>query len=505
MATVLLSVVLLCVVKGRFDFNGLYDSNAAKASNPQLFDQRLDHFNAYNADKTFKQRWCYNDEYWSGSDKQGPFLYVVGGEGANNCGFYGFVVEFASQVGGLLLTSEHRFYGESYPFGTDSSSIDNNYILDSNHLGLLQVEQAMADDMVLMDYWQRQYFNCTQCPTIVFGVSYPGELSVWLRLKYPQYYDMALASSGPIFYTSSYLVDPYCYYGVITNATKHTTGSSKCAELVQIYTQSLLTATNRQITEAIPLCNELSTNKQNGLYELEAYLYEIWANYGMGNYPPSSSGMLHACDRMINGDQSDGLKVLSNFLEPFMSKNGCLNLSAEVPAGPNGKIHCSDLTGCGTGYSGESWDYQACSQNIEPFATNNMTDMFDPNWVWNMSWLDEHCMNRFGIKATTRELWMTKEFGLDPVYFYEKMGDITSHIIFSNGMQDGWHCGGVLKNLSDTLIAIPIENGAHGSDMRNDASYDTPDMTQARQMERSILKHWLSEKAKHLKMYGRNI
>ena len=54
--------------------------------------------------------------------------------------------------------------------------------------------------------------------------------------------------------------------------------------------------------------------------------------------------------------------------------------------------------------------------------------------------VDEHCMNRFGIRATTREQWMTKEFGLEPVYFYNKMAEITSHIIFSNGLQDGWHC-----------------------------------------------------------------
>ena len=495
---------LLNIANARFDLSQIYSSDdlVLKASKPQLYDQKLGHFNAYNADKTFKQRWCYNDEYWTGSNKQGPLLFVVGGEGGNNCGFYGFVTEFAKEVGGLLLTAEHRFYGESMPFGT--SDINNNYILDSNHLGLLQVEQAMADYMELMNYWQTEYFNCTQCPTIVFGVSYPGELSVWLRLKYPHLFDMSLASSGPIYYTSNSIVDPYCYYGVITNATKHTTGSSKCSEYVQMYTQSLLTSTPKQITNGIPLCSELSSDPEQGLYELEAYLYEIWANYGMGNYPPSSSGMLSACNRMTNGDDTDGLKILSNLLEPF-KRNGCLNLSAQVPAGPSGTIHCSDLTGCGTGYNGESWDYQACSQNIEPFATNNMTDMFDPNWIWNMTWLDSHCMNRFGIKATTREQWMTKEFGLDPIYFYNKMGEITSHIIFSNGLQDGWHCGGVLKNISDTLIAITIENGAHGSDMRSDSTQDTMDMKQAREMERSILKEWLTEKSKELKLNERDI
>merc|ERR1711933_657876 len=122
-----------------------------------------------------------------------------------------------------------------------------------------------------------------------------------------------------------------------------------------------------------------------------------------------------------------------------------------------------------------------------------MGDMFDPNWLWNMTWLDEHCMARFGISASTREHWMEKEFGLDMDYFYEKMGGITSRILFSNGMQDGWHCGGVMKNMSDSLIAITIENGAHGSDMRADSKDDTLDMIQARQMERDILTQWVED------------
>eukprot|EP00483_Globobulimina_turgida_P011690 UN11712 len=207
---------------------------------------------------------------------------------------------------------------------------------------------------------------------------------------------------------------------------------------------------------------------------------------------------------MINGDTSDGLKILSHFLEPYKT-GGCVELSNKVPAGPNASIHCSDLTGCGTGHSGQSWDFQACAQNIEPFATNNVTDMFDPNWLWNISWLDAHCMNRFGIKASVRQQWMTDEFGLDPIYFNNKLADITSHIIFSNGMRDGWHCGGVLQNMSDTLIAITIENGAHGSDMRSDSRDDTNDMVQARAMERNILMKWIKDISNRLATNGRQL
>ena len=42
----------------------------------EIYDQTLDHFNAYNQ-ATFKQRWFYNDTYRYGADKS--FIFEVGG------------------------------------------------------------------------------------------------------------------------------------------------------------------------------------------------------------------------------------------------------------------------------------------------------------------------------------------------------------------------------------------------------------------------------------------
>ena len=202
--------------------------------------------------------------------------------------------------------------------------------------------------------------------------------------------------------------------------------------------------------------------------------------------------MKSACNRMMDGAITDGLKIWSRFFEPDLNHNGCLNMTEYIPEGVNGTIHCSDLTGCGDGYDGESWDYQACSQNIEPFATNNVTDMF-PVYNWSMTWLDNHCMSRFKIKSSLRESWMQTEFGLSAPYFEDKFGEITSRIIFSNGEQDGWSAGGVLKNMSDSLIAIVIPNGAHHSDMKGSSPLDTQDIIDARKQERAILSEWIKE------------
>ena len=50
----------------------------------------------------------------------------------------------------VLFTAEHRFYGESYPFNQKINEHNSNY------LGLLSIEQAMADYMELLSFWKNQ-------------------------------------------------------------------------------------------------------------------------------------------------------------------------------------------------------------------------------------------------------------------------------------------------------------------------------------------------------------
>ena len=270
-----ISVFLLVVTTARNSPNDHYGTMEATQV---IYDQTLDHFNAYSQ-ATFKQRWFYNDSYWTGPDKLGPIIFQAGGEGQNDGYLYGFLEEYAQEVGALLLTAEHRFYGKSRPFTPESA----NYEPSSDKLGLLQVEQALADYLELMTYWKssavNQYFkNCSLCPVIVVGGSYPGELSVWLRMKYPHMFDMALGASAPIFYTSNYLVKSEAYYEVITNAVNKI--SSECVDFVKAAYSSLISSTEKQIIDAIPICESTYSN----LDELQALLYENWANYGMGKF-----------------------------------------------------------------------------------------------------------------------------------------------------------------------------------------------------------------------------
>lgn len=125
----------------------------------------------------------------------GPILFYAGNEG-NIEGFWdntGFITtELASQMNALVIYAEHRYFGKSFPFDKTIAFKPENNIW-------LTVDQVMMDyNSLLKDI--RYMYGATDKPCFVFGGSYGGMLASWLRMKYPQTFQGAHASSAPILY-----------------------------------------------------------------------------------------------------------------------------------------------------------------------------------------------------------------------------------------------------------------------------------------------------------------
>lgn len=63
----------------------------------------------------------------------------------------------------------------------------------------------------------------------------------------------------------------------------------------------------------------------------------------------------------------------------------------------------------------------------------------------------------------------------------------------SNGDLDPWSGGGVTKDITDTLVAITIPDGAHHLDLRANNAFDPKTVLLARSLEVKYMKQWIRD------------
>ena len=188
-----------------------------------------------------------------------------------------------------------------------------------------------------------------------------------------------------------------------------------------------------------------------------------------------------SCDILLE-NKNDEMVALAEavgfyYNASYSNQLTCYNLTEEY-------IECADQTGCGLGSDSTSWNYQMCTEVVVSQETNNITDMFPP-YNWSISNLTAYCKQEFGVlpQLDRMRIWF-------PLDISE---NITSRIIFSNGLLDPWHGGGYMESLGPELPVVIIPSGAHHLDLRGKNPADPPDVTAARQKEVQILQGWLKD------------
>ena len=185
---------------------------------------RVDHFNGSNSD-TYEMRYIIDWSHYNSS--QGPILFYAGNEGGiwnfyNNSGFV--TKTLAEKYGALVVFAEHRYYGTSMPFGNETFEKDN--------LRFLTIEQVMWDYVDLLNFIKANETDTglKDRATILFGGSYGGMLASWMRMKYPNHFQGALASSAPILWFEG-KTDPNAYTVVASKVFKKM-GGQECYDLL---------------------------------------------------------------------------------------------------------------------------------------------------------------------------------------------------------------------------------------------------------------------------------
>ncbi|GCC24934.1 hypothetical protein chiPu_0003337 [Chiloscyllium punctatum] len=437
------------------------------------FDQLVDHFSFTSHQKLFHQRYLLCDQFWS--KNFGPIFLYTGNEGdiwdfANSSRF---IIELASEQQALVIFAEHRYYGKSLPFGKKS--------YERSNMEFLTVEQALADYVVLVTKLKSD-LDAKSCAVIAFGGSYGGMLSAYMRIKYPNVVDGALASSAPVVSTAN-LGDSRQFFHDVTKDFER--NSPECVLTIRKGFQELEFLAQQQawskITNKLSLCKSVKSKKD--VDHLYGWARNAFTYLAMFNYPYKTEVGLHfppnpvdvACRYILK--KSDHIEGLLDILGMFYNSTGtkkCFDIYSEY-------IHCSDPTGCGLGSSSQAWDFQACTEISLLYESNNDTDMF-PVIPFTEAMRRNYCHSKWGVYPNSQ--WLKIQYWGDDY-------KAASNIIFSNGDLDPWANGGILKTMNPSVMTFVIEGAAHHLDLRASNVADPPSVTVVRKMESSIIRKWV--------------
>ena len=436
----------------------------------KTIDVPVDHF-SFSIQDTFKLRYLLNNTWQKENDA--PILFYTGNEGsietfAENTGF---IWEVAPELGALIIFAEHRYYGESMPYGNKSYA-------DSHHLGYLTSEQALADYVDLIQYLRSKPEN-KRSPVIVIGGSYGGMLSAWMRMKYPHIVQGAIAASAPILQFTG-IVECEAFARIVTSDFNKS--HQNCPKLIRrswsVITNVTSTDTGKTwLSDNWKLCQPLKNAAD--IKQLKSYLEDIYTNLAMVDYPyeanflaplpayPINAVCKHLTNKSLTG--TDLLVAIHKAISVFTnytSETKCLSLNDSTPQ---------------LGATG--WPYQSCTEMVMPMCPDGVNDMFEPS-PWNFDDYAKDCVKQFLVKP-------------QPNLICERYGctelSTATNIIFSNGLLDPWTSGGVIRNLSSSAVAIVIPEGAHHLDLRGSNANDPYSVILARKYHRFYIKQWIKE------------
>ncbi|XP_048322126.2 uncharacterized protein LOC107415016 [Ziziphus jujuba] len=452
-------------------------STGNKLYKTKYYTQILDHFNFYpKSYHTFQQRYLVNDTYWGGAKKNAPIFVYTGNEGdiewfAQNTGF---LYETAPRFKALIVFIEHRFYGKSIPFGGNKDVAYSN----ASTLGYLSSTQALADYATLI-IDLKQNLTATESPVVVFGGSYGGMLAAWFRLKYPHVAIGALASSSPILNFEN-LTSPYAFSNIITQDFR--SESENCYKVIKESWQQIEDTAKRpkglqQLRKSFKICRNYIDADALGGWLSTAYVYTAMTDY------PTPSNFLSPLPAYPVKQMCKAIDDPGTGNDTFAKLYGAANVYYNY----SGTATCFNLDDDSDPHGLGGWRWQACTEMILPTGANNEESIF-PESEWHYNDSASSCKYAFDIEP--RRNWITTEFGgYDIQRVLKRFG---SNIIFFNGLRDPWSGGGVLKNISSTIVAIVAKEGAHHVDLRFSTKEDPEWLKDVRKQEVNIIQGWIS-------------
>lgn len=262
--------------------------------------------------------------------------------------------------------------------------------------------------------------------------------------------------------------------------------SAQCVDIIRsswraIDRIGILPGGKERLTKSFQLCHPLKT-----VTELKSWLFDIYANIAMVDYPYPTSFLadlpafpIRALCANVTSSMFEAIDTDEETIKRIVrGVNVFFNYTGQTP--------CFDTGSEGTpSVSALGWSYQSCTEFVMPICSNGITDMFDIQ-PWDFQAWSEYCFVQWKVRP--RLEWPFMEYGGKTFADFR----YDSNIVFTNGNLDPWSSGGVNTTITPRLPAILIEGGAHHLDLRAANPADPQSVINAREQIIQLIQNWIS-------------
>jgi len=267
---VISALIAVCAASEDVFFSEKYVHRPVHTPSANLFNgsyfPKLDHFRPQD-DRTVQFHYRLNlDHYVEG----GPIFIFINAADETTTEWIeeGLVVDVARQVGGVLVTTDHRYVRLNIP--TENASFEN--------LQFLSVEQAVADVATLVTTLFDHLGKNDGANVILWGSGYGATLATFARKKYPHLITAAFASSGTF---RAEVFDTSYHDNLSANLLLH--GSASCHQRVQnafgVLNYLFENNQGEYISERLRLCNIIDPADSQQVALLFELIIDLISNY----------------------------------------------------------------------------------------------------------------------------------------------------------------------------------------------------------------------------------
>ncbi|ALC46986.1 CG18493 [Drosophila busckii] len=424
----------------------------------EWIEQPLDHFDDKNKE-TYKMRYLVNNEFQT---EGSPIFIFLGGEWEAEPGMLtkSHWYDMAKQHKGVLIYTEHRYYGASVPTPT----------MSTENLKYLSVKQALADVANFINTYKAENAQLAKSKVLLAGGSYSATMVVWFMREYPDLIVGGWASSAPLLAK----VDFYDYKVVVGKAIREL-GGQQCYNRIENGIAELENMfKNQRSAEAramLRLCSSFDHTNDLDFWSLFGAISNIFSGIVQRQRP---GDVEYWCDFLLKFE--DDATAIANLFYHAAGYPTCVDMRySETVAYYQELVADFD--------DSLPWYYQTCNEFGWYQSSRAAAQPFGKSFPATL--YIELCQDIFGAKYRQSQI---ESYAAETNEHFGGMEPAVENVFMTHGSLDPWNAVGHGVAEGATVIA----QASHCNDLAPMSSADSAEMRAAKEKIAELVTQWLA-------------